>query len=915
MATYAIEDLKEIAKELSHKGYRVIYLSANLEPLQKWKDYREIPLTNSEIENYFSDPNTTKPAGLAIALRGKGTRSIAIDIDGKDAQDVFFNEFMPLLPNDIQDEINKSPRTATKSGGLHIRLVLAPNFTTTTTIRQDTKWSDITIVGAGDNTKHSQINVLGTEHMLREFGPGYSTIIGHDSKVVFTIGEIRQILNQLTIFKHATQMLKIAGDVLRPFWKSPDRDAVVFATSGFLAKNGGVPEALTIRLFNHIMRVTALDDENKMHTLSVIEDTYNKISNNEIVSGYDRFKSVVKTDSIVDEIQSAFHQLGYFAEYHNGNTTESSSTTIHQDTLFWIPAEAKKELEPHVWGITCYYPKTIIIAHQNLNKMVEATIASKDSENKNTGQKITSGSIVIRAVHLNAIPLEVTKHQDPLRMSLLDHKYTIKFKTSTGHIFNTHEPSSLESIMTDLGNRALVASEFGAKNALVNIINEFENRGIIHVNGEIQTPGFFLVSGKLKAYRMDFREHSMDELKETCYFLNDLVSRHYRKNIPATSIKWGMIAPFNFALKQYTNDLCWIPWLAICGFPRSGKGTQGRIAAGLWTEYGSNKYYIPFTSVNTEARLAKKLSMDTLIRIINECNDLNNEKQSHLLEMFKTSIESRISRSTYISRTSYVDELALSTGVLTSNQDFPIETGFRSRIIHIIETKEDKYWNEEQRIEFDSFMYKGRKHLRTLGDFTANYILNNPNVLLKDNPEECNWKKTAKIVLEGFYKAAKCEIPDWTSQFVEETDVTAKAIEEAEETNYFELRGFLESDINERFRLDPYRNSEGYVTAATFPEKLDHCLSNRLVPYLHRRDKSEIVITHDIIKELRKARIVNLTTMPALAKEIQDFKYEPTWFNGKTRRVIHGPYNSFITFLNDFSAGDIPQKPCKDVRM
>jgi hypothetical protein len=463
--------------------------------------------------------------------------------------------------------------------------------------------------------------------------------------------------------------------------------------------------------------------------------------------------------------------------------------------------------------------------------------------------------------------------------------------------------------MADLTDRALVCSEYGAKNALANIINAFGTSGRIRIDKEVQTPGFFLVDGRLTAYHMDLGEHTVEELTESALFLNELVAKHHRKEIPATTLKWGMIAAFDFALKQYTEDICWIPWLGLADFPRAGKGTQGRIASGLWSPYGSNKYSVPYTSVNTEARLAKKLSLNTIPMSINEIRTLGDERNSNMLEMFKTSIETRISRSKYADKTLYVDELALRPAILTSNWAFPTDTGFRSKIIYIIYTKEDKYWTEEQKKQFDAFMYRGRKHLRTLGDFTGRYILEHQNVLLKENREECDWKETSQRVLEEFYTAANVPIPVWVHQFVEETEVTTIAIEEAEQTKYFELRGFIRSAVIENYRLDPIPNEESPRGEVSFQQKLDRCLNIGLIPYLHnhggsKKHISEVAITHDVINHLKKAKVSNITTMDGLAKEIPGFGYDCLWMNGQSKRVVHGSYAEFIKFLDcEFADG------------
>jgi hypothetical protein len=208
-------------------------------------------------------------------------------------------------------------------------------------------------------------------------------------------------------------------------------------------------------------------------------------------------------------------------------------------------------------------------------------------------------------------------------------------------------------------------------------------------------------------------------------------------------------------------------------------------------------------------------------------------------------------------------------------------------------------WNQE----FNAFISRGRKHLKVYGHFVARYILDNPEVLLKENVEDCDWKQTSEAILHEFYKAAGLPVPEWIKLFVDETEVTETAIQEANDTAYFELRGFFIEDVNDAYRNDPSVDEEkGLRLEVSFQQKLDRCLTKKLIPYLHDyydKDRvSKIVLTHDVIGELKRHKISNITTMQALAKEIPDFAYDVLKLNTGSARVVHGPYDYFVKFLN-----------------
>jgi hypothetical protein len=91
--------------------------------------------------------------------------------------------------------------------------------------------------------------------------------------------------------------------------------------------------------------------------------------------------------------------------------------------------------------------------------------------------------------------------------------------------------------------------------------------------------------------------------------------------------------------------------------------------------------------------------------------------------------------------------------------------------------------------------------------------------------------------------------------------------------------------------------------AITFEMRLSHCLEYRSVPYLlshslkAKGSQREVVITWNIIPELIKRKIPNISTLSALAAEIPGFKYGGMKISGKTMKVVHGKYDDFVAFL------------------
>ena len=89
------------------------------------------------------------------------------------------------------------------------------------------------------------------------------------------------------------------------------------------------------------------------------------------------------------------------------------------------------------------------------------------------------------------------------------------------------------------------------------------------------------------------------KIQECCEFLDILVGKYRCREIIPTAVKWAVIAPFNYALKQYTNDNNFLPWLHPYGWTRTGKTTiGGSIVNGIWGN--------PQTE-NTRSRLAVQI--------------------------------------------------------------------------------------------------------------------------------------------------------------------------------------------------------------------------------------------------------------------------------------------------------------------
>ena len=419
------------------------------------------------------------------------------------------------------------------------------------------------------------------------------------------------------------------------------------------------------------------------------------------------------------------------------------------------------------------------------------------------------------------------------------------------------------------------------------------------INDDIETPGFYWIDNKLKSYHINHPRPSKKKVIECCNFLEVLVTRYRCKEVIPTAIKWSIIAPFNYALKEYTKDSHFLPWFHPYGWTRTGKTTiGGTIVNGIWHNSASRKYKIPFSSADSEAKLGFVLSQSTYPVTINEVSALADERHKKMLEMIKNSIETTVSRSKHIHKITYVDIPALCACVLTSNSQPPKDPGYLSRVIPFAFTKQDRHTDEERK-DFDNLISQRGHLLRIVGDFSANFIMKNPRVLFKTNKENCDWKQTAKDIILTLYEQAGKPVPHWIDYFIEE-----KQLEDSVDDVRLSLRAFFINMINETYNKYIRTMNDVVIVQSsnTLQARFSFCCYNGLIPSINLMDKGQtVVIFSSIMKELHKPGLGMETSEIASLNELAisiGLDYGQKWLNGKNTKVAYGNVAHLISFLD-----------------
>jgi hypothetical protein len=432
---------------------------------------------------------------------------------------------------------------------------------------------------------------------------------------------------------------------------------------------------------------------------------------------------------------------------------------------------------------------------------------------------------------------------------------------------------------------------------------------------------------------------SKEQMVECMDFI-DLLYRDFfndRSQRLPTFIKWGVMAPWSFILKQLKCPF--IPGLFPYGAANAKKTTEGKIALSIYGFYAINNMDgIPFDMANTPARLGEIVSNSTYSILINEVGALGTDPRLHnLVELLKTLSENIQARGGFFNvmsgengRRSMALVPALSNLILTGNPPPPSDTGFNRRYTPIPYSTTDQLdpsnpVHARQMEKFTNIFNDNRHKLKYMGNWIVHYILNqNPDLLLKINKpiveggSSGNWHNAAKTVIKEFYKAAGGgeQLPTWMDLYV-----TIDQIAQSKEDSISMLRTFLIETVNNLYTKhlktyegpDTTTDFEGTNYNATrhqvmadrdLAQRLEWLLDHQLVPYIKvikvtNNDKTILIYRH-ILEELKRYCGTNNSNTPTM-QDIQSylgFKYTQVRIDNGRPHVISGSLQKLKNFVS-----------------
>lgn len=467
-------------------------------------------------------------------------------------------------------------------------------------------------------------------------------------------------------------------------------------------------------------------------------------------------------------------------------------------------------------------------------------------------------------------------------------KFKVTWETPTRPKPLVIGPAYTEDILDRLKIEGLVKHNRLARDILNAVIEGYLKKGRAVIKEEIESPGFYLLDGKIVPVMIDVEKPTIDDLKKALIGLNELAEWYgHALERFALIVKWGVVAPFGFIFKQKGT---WMPWLYLYGSSYTGKTTLGEIILAIWGL--DSRYKKSGSNIDSVPRLGHILSQSTFPVLVNEPGGAIS--RDDVVEVMKSAIESPIARGRYV-KGSYVETPSLALLVFTSNKTLPRDDALLRRLIVLRFTYGERI-DKTKAEEFDKNVKPKLNPLKALGGYAAYFVVNNPEIV------NLGWKKLSVIVLEKAYEEAGLTPPKWIYIEPEIKDDVYEDITEA-------IRGYLVKRINDEFSrfvgkvtvVDESGNVN-YMQRSDvdFEERVRIVMKNMLIPWavlLENGDEKKILLTTGFADEMRSV-IGDIGGLKSLA-ELLGWEYRRS--NKVGKRVIQAirvDLRDFIDFLS-----------------
>ena len=501
---------------------------------------------------------------------------------------------------------------------------------------------------------------------------------------------------------------------------------------------------------------------------------------------------------------------------------------------------------------------------------------------------------------LTCYPNKMIIHNNPI--SNEGRKFTIIWITKYNDTFTT-DTMLIPEIETYLENHGYVLSNKHLKGLVSALIELGLENEMVDVRNEIETTGFYYneSSNSLDVIGFEVKQVTTSELTQSLNLISELANFLKGNEVKlATSLKHGLVAPFGFAKKQLGLPLEYlVPYMFHFGRGGSGKTTMARIPLYFYGEPDSNTNDLGGAEFDTVPRFGERVSKFTFTTIINEPAVLF--KKRSVKEALKSSIERVNARGKFEGK-SYVNILALSCLVFTSNIPLPAEEGTTRRYIQLLYSFDERKTDDEKEEFMDYFKMNSKTdcrfhELKPLGQFALKCIQSDIGLL------QLEWNELANTILKRAYTICGMTIPEW---LLEMENVTLEAVDE-EKTE--DIRSFFLSEINremKNIKYTLYDDGSGQMDftddvkdADAFHSQVFDVINNHRLPYMylrHLRDGRDYVCFTSNLKTVLNDNDFECTDVRSLSQQLQ-WEYKSTRINGQSKKVMRVYFKDFLEFL------------------
>ncbi len=850
-----MEGLFKKAEEYLKQGFSVIPVMLIPETGRKvalvdWKKYQLSPPPLEELKEWFikADFPALKSGknklGVAI-ITGRVSRNlVVIDFDGKEA----LKDFLPELY-----EINEG---------------LYEKFVNTWIVETGKGFHYYFKILDPKDEFHNRIGIREGIDIRAEGGYVVAPPSPHPSGKIYRFVNRPEKIAELGWEEYTTLLRILEGDkekeskakpekpeiserkileiinLVKPIYRPGFRNYIIHYLTGWLKKAG-----IDFRSARKIVEVLAESDEERDQRIYVLERTYG-------LKGVEIPEDELKGKSGLQEI--AEQQLG----------EEKSLELIRR--LEELLGKASPFRKDSVFSLIDFSKNLYYVANPR-----KGLIARAYEDQKN-------GGIVYRELIAECCPVRVTVYEDPLGGV---RKFEVEF---TGMLNKVIGPADLDTIVSRLQSEGVVKHRRLIQDAISSLLISFLRNGKAEIKRELEKPGFYWIENELKAVKWEAQEFSKEDLKVSLLLLSELREKWYNHLAErfTTVIKWGILAPFSYAIKQIRGSYgIHFPWLLLHGSALTGKSTLGKIVRAIWNLPPDEK---GGSHIDTVPRFGKVVSESTFPMLINEVADVL--AKDSLREVLKSSIETLFARGRYVQGV-YVEEPALSPMIFTTNKTYPSDDALLRRFVGILFSISDRV-SEEKAKEFESQILPRIYDLKYLGYFVFEVIRRRPDLLKKD------WLELSTLLLRDAYTFAGLEVPSWIQE-----ETRGESLEDITEVINEEIRGRLLEDINQRYSRHISRvevSIDGDTTYSTeLRFRLQALLEEKYLPWAFPK-RDDIVITNSVLKVLNGLAVDSLKSLA----DRFGWEYKNVKVGGVQGKRIVVSTEEFLAFLGGRESED-----------